>query len=281
MTIKEAIVEYGVEHLAMGRKSRAWKYHARDVAGFFEESSELSEAFVAANVARYIGSLRERRNAPATMREKLGFIKALCRLSTEAGNPVSFPKRLTEGIVIDNARERVPSAAELKRLRAEMMPHDYEVIEGFLRTGLRSKEAALLRVADCHFGKGTAKIHETKTGRSRTIPMVGWFRGYCARAAKAKREYVFYLKGYDNYSCRIVAMEAWKQNVYRVARKRAGIVDLRIHDARHYATTELIERGADPMSVTTIMGWKNGSYIKRYTNLSMKSLQKTMALLNG
>lgn len=280
MTINEAVNEYATEHVAMGRKSRSWKSHARATLAYFGADTELAEAVKAASVAKYIGECRAAGNAAATLREKLGFLKALCRLSAESGQHVAFPRRLSEGIVVDNARERVLSDKERCALQRELKACDWEVMEVFFRTGLRSKEAFLLRVADCHFGKGIAMILDTKTGRSRPIPMVGWFREYCARAAKAKREFVVLLKGFEHYSSRIVAGEAWKQKVLRVALKRAGISNFRLHDGRHMATTDLIEAGAKDADVTAIMGWKSSTYLKRYTNLSAKRLAATMALLD-
>lgn len=283
MKLKEAVEAYAAEHLALGYKSKAWKYFAKEALAFFGEDKPMTEAMAAASVAQYLGHCRGNDNSPQTLTNKLCFLKKLCLLSTEAGTLVVFPRRVADSIVVDNARERVLDEREKKRLQ-EAMPHDddWQVVANVFRTGLRSKEFIMLRVADCHFGRGEALIRgeNTRTGKARVIPMVGEFRAYCAAAAKARREYVFKFRAFEHYKSRLSAGLNWKDKVLRVAVLRAGIKDWSIHDGRHQATTELLEAGGDPMDITKIMGWKSGTYISRYGNIRMNKLKATMALID-
>lgn len=278
MTISEAILEYGNEHRDMGRRSNTWRSFAREVEAMWGSMS-VKEAVMPVNVRQWIAQCRERKNAAATLRDKLAFLKALCRLSSEAGYPVAFPKRLAAGIVVDNARQRILTAQDLKSLEAAMHPSDWAIVKFLFKTGLRSQELFNLRVADCHFGKGTMHIRFTKTGRSRFVHMVGFVREYCANAARQRREYVVQPKGFDNYTTSRRGLgEAWKAQVFRPALRRAGIKDFRFHDGRHQCCTSMIDNGANPMAVSDAMGWTSGTYIKRYTNLQANSLKKAMAL---
>lgn len=280
MTIKEAVVEYGNEAEFLGKRSRSWRSHAREILEVFGEDTAVTEAAKPQSVVRWMGLCRNRGNSPKTIQEKLGFLKQVCRLSTEAGVPAAFPRRLSQSIVVDNARDRVLSEREIKELKAAMRPDDWKIVEFFMKTGLRSQEGALLRVADCHFGKGTMTIlaDNVKTKRRRTLPLIAEPRAMAAKAAKGRHEYVLNPPGFDGYQNRISMIETWKQTVFRVALRVAGIKDFRFHDLRHVFVTHLLERGAEHVAVTHLAGWESPSYIKRYGNLRLNSLTKAMSL---
>lgn len=280
MTLREAIDEYAIEHKDLGRRSNRWKYFAQEASERWGEECPLAEVVAPASIKSLIASCREINNKPATISAKLTFLRSLCRLSSEAGEPLSFPSRLSRAIVIDNARERTLSVVEIETLKGVMMEEDWEILECVFRTGLRSQELFLLRVDDCDFLQGFAVITKTKTSKSRKIPLVGWFKDYCLRAKEEGREFVVVINGYEHYQTRISAGEAWKQWVFRPALRAAGIKDFRFHDGRHIATTDLIKAGAGSVAVQTIMGWTSGNFLRRYTNLGMKTLQDTMSLLD-
>lgn len=55
---------------------------------------------------------------------------------------------------------------------------------------------------------------------------------------------------------------AWKAFL-----KRAGVPDVRVHDARHTAATVLLLMGVDGRVVMDIMGWSQASMLKRYQHV--------------
>jgi integrase len=63
---------------------------------------------------------------------------------------------------------------------------------------------------------------------------------------------------------------------YRRARSRAKIVDLRLHDLRHEATSRFFEKGLNPMEVASITGHKTLSMLQRYTHLRAADLAKKL-----
>ena len=65
---------------------------------------------------------------------------------------------------------------------------------------------------------------------------------------------------------------------FRPALLAAGIKDFHWHDWRHQACTSMMENGADQMAVTDVLGWDSPKYLRRYTNLRMKTLAKAMSL---
>lgn len=274
LTLNDAINEFRTEHAAIGRRSNSWESHAKEFLRFWDGETPLREVMKVPSVSRFIAGLREAGNAPATIQNKLLCLRNFCRLSTEAGQPIIFPRRLAAAIKVHNERTRVLSAAERRALQREMSPENWDIVTIALKTGLRSQELFNLRVADADFDKGTIYIRETKTDRPRTVPMVGEVRAIIARAARARREYVVLPKGYENRKNRSAMTEHWKQEVWRPALKRAGIEDFHFHDLRHVCCTSMIEAGADPVSVAKIMGWQSTQFLMRYSNLGMATLAK-------
>jgi len=278
MTIIDLIKEYALESVELERRSRSWKSHARAVEEFFGASTHISEAV--AKCRAWVAHCRdELGNSPATLQCKLGFLASLCRLANEAGIAAKVPKRVTSSIIVDNARERVLSPAEVRHLKAEFSHDDWKLCQAAKTTGLRSQELFLLEVSDCDFRSKTAKIRRTKTGRSRKIPLIGPLYELALAAARGRRKFVANPPGYENWTNRLAMAENWKQTVFRPALVRAGIKDFRWHDWRHQAATEMSEAGASEVAIATVMGWKDTKHIRRYTNLRMKSLSKAMSTI--
>lgn len=278
MTIIDLIKEYALESVELERRSRSWKSHARAVEEFFGASTHISEAV--AKCRAWVAHCRdELGNSPATLQCKLGFLASLCRLANEAGIAAKVPKRVTSSIIVDNARERVLSPAEVRHLKAEFSFDDWRICQAAKTTGLRSQELFLLEVSDCDFRSKTAKIRRTKTGRSRKIPLIGPLYELALAAARGRRKFVANPPGYENWTNRLAMAENWKQTVFRPALVRAGIKDFRWHDWRHQAATEMSEAGASEVAIATVMGWKDTKHIRRYTNLRMKSLSKAMSTI--
>jgi site-specific recombinase XerD len=61
-------------------------------------------------------------------------------------------------------------------------------------------------------------------------------------------------------------------NVWNKLRNKAGLPDLRLHDLRHQAASNLINSGSSLYIVQQILGHSNPSVTQRYSHLSMKTL---------
>lgn len=278
VTIKELVKEYALEHAELQRRSRSWKSHAKAVEAFFGADTHITEAV--GKCRAWVAHNRDvLGNSPQTLQCKLGFLSSLCRLANENGVAASVPKRVSASIIVDNARERTLSPRELRKLESEFPVADWKICLAAKTTGLRSQELFLLEVVDCDFRSKTASIRRTKTGRSRRIPLMGPLYDLALAAARGRRRYVVNPTGYDNWTQRHAMADHWKLSVFRPALKRAGIVDFRWHDWRHQASTDMSESGASEVAIATVMGWKDTKYLRRYTNLRMKSLRKSMAAI--
>ena len=56
------------------------------------------------------------------------------------------------------------------------------------------------------------------------------------------------------------------------ALERAQITNLRFHDLRHEAVSQLVEKGLSDQEVATISGHKSMQMLKRYTHLRAEDL---------
>lgn len=278
MTLQDCIKDYEDEFVACQRKSRAWQYFAKELVTIFSADAHISEVASAASVRRWMAHCNEAKNSAATIKTKLSFLNSLCRLATENGVAAKFPRRLSAGIKVDNKRTRTLSKKELEVLRSVMSKEDWGVCVFAMRSGLRSQEVFLLELADVDFKARTMRIRKTKTGLARTVPMHPDIHAMAVAAARGRRRYVVNPSGYDNWVERVRMGEAWKQEVFRVALRKAGIKNFRWHDWRHQAATTMVENGGCDVAICDIMGWKDPRHLLRYANLKMKTLHKTMSL---
>jgi len=131
-------------------------------------------------------------------------------------------------------------------------------------TGSQEKKSIGLQWSDIDLKKRTAHLPKTKNGEARTVPL-------SSRAVAVLESLPRSLDG------RVfgTTYEAIHQSFVRACR-RAGIEDLRLHDARHEATSRLFEKGFNPMEVSAITGHKTLQMLKRYTHLRAEDLAKRM-----
>lgn len=135
-----------------------------------------------------------------------------------------------------------------------------------LRTGMRSGEIVNLRWTDVH--QGYVVLPDTKNGAARSVPL------------STKAEMIFQrLKGITKSSVFDLTHSS-RDALFRKACKRAGLVDVHFHDARHYFATHLAARmqrqGISFIEFVKIMGWKDPKYASVYVNPSASDLAKKL-----
>ena len=67
---------------------------------------------------------------------------------------------------------------------------------------------------------------------------------------------------------------------FRAACRRAGITNLRIHDFRHTATTNMRRAGVDATTAMKIVGHKSERMHRRYNTITPEDLQQAAAKLH-
>ena len=70
------------------------------------------------------------------------------------------------------------------------------------------------------------------------------------------------------------------RTAFEKARERAGIADLRFHDLRHCAATNLRRAGVDVMTAMAIIGHRAEKMYRRYNTIDESDLKKAASQVN-
>jgi integrase len=76
------------------------------------------------------------------------------------------------------------------------------------------------------------------------------------------------------------ASKSWLRKQSQRLRELTGIQHLRPHAWRHQICTELLERGAAPQSVKSVMGWCSERMVEVYSHTRLEAKQDVIALLS-
>ena len=234
---------------------------------------------------------KDRGNKNATVNRHLEVLSKMFNLGIANNliekNPMWSVKKLRE----DNHKVRVLSADEEKRLFAEI-ERGYEVVGRdrqhkviypyihlrpiiicALQTGMRRGEIFNLKWANIDFEYEFAELLETKSGKSRRVPISKKFMEVLNELNR-DNEYVFVnpetQKPYNDI-----------KNAFHTVLKKANIENLRFHDLRHTAATRMLEKGADIRTVQEILGHSSVIVTQRYTHTTPQYKKSAIELLSN
>jgi integrase len=128
-----------------------------------------------------------------------------------------------------------------------------------LRTAMRKGELIGLRPADVDTARSVAYLRLTKNGDARAVPL----------SAKAVR----LLNGLGPRMFTVTGPSA--SGIWRRACNRAGVEDLRLHDARAGALTSMSKR-VDALTLARVSGHKNLSMLLTYYRASPEEIAKRL-----
>jgi integrase len=205
-----------------------------------------------------------------------------------SGNPVKLVSRPPA----PKARDRVLRPGEFDLLiRAAQHPGDGPcmaagpMVEPMIRlaiaTSMRQGELLALRWDWVDLKDKVAKLsaESTKNGESRSVALLPAALEVLRSLPRDNGRVFGNWKDASSFSKpwqRTVKRARW---IYEDDCKKQGIQvdpvmlqDLRFHDLRHHATTELFNMGMNPMHVMTMTGHKSVQMLKRYTHINAKEL---------
>lgn len=134
-----------------------------------------------------------------------------------------------------------------------------------LETACRQSEVLRLTWNDVDFNQKTAFINNTKNGESRTIPL-------SPRALSAITQLPRPIKNGHVFNVSANGLS----RAFKRSCKKHKLENLKFHDLRHEATSQLFEKGLNPMEAAAITGHKTLQMLKRYTHLRPTDLAKKL-----
>lgn len=198
--------------------------------------------------------------SPSTANRELACLKTLFSKAVEWGriemNPAARVKKLKE----PPGRETILTEDQARRLVEAAGPEFRPIIITALGTGARRSEILNLKWRDVDSVMGIITITNSKSGRSRKIPMSATVASALS-AIPRRGEYVFWNAETKTHIKDI-------KTAWATACSRAKITGVRFHDCRHTALTWMLQSGADIVSVSKIAGHASIIMTQRYCHAS-------------
>lgn len=196
------------------------------------------------------------------------------------------PPRIPRPRIFDGRRERTWSEHEIKVILGQLSAPQHEdeqvhsaiaryrvgrKVQFCLLTGVRHSEMNLIPKTSIDWDTCQVRIRQGKTGNYKIIGPLGptsmeILREFCN---ESKTDLVFSRSG------------CIAPNFYRLLREaceRAGVPygrgtpdGLVLHDARHTATTHLLESNISPKTVQEWMGWSDKAFVLYYSHSTKRS----------
>lgn len=218
---------------------------------------------------------RLRQVKSSTVNRELTLIKFMFSLAVKwkyvNSNPVKEVRFLKEQEFII----RVLNNTEARNIIKFASPRLKPVIIIGLNTGMRKGEILNLRWNDIDFDKKFIFIKESKSGRTRIVPMSSLVIDTLRKIKKEQiheNEYVFYDPQTKDCKMKI-------RSPFKSARNKAGMKNLRFHDLRHSAATWMVEAGIDLVTVKEILGHSNIETTLRYAHPTPENKLKAIRVL--
>ena len=216
--------------------------------------------------------LRAKGLCPASNNRVLIILRALMNRAIEwetpgvTKNPLKGFPMLTE----NSRRERYLTAEETERLYAAVCTSGntqlQHIVPMLILTGARKREVLDSKWEDFDLARRQWRIPKSKSGHHRFVPVS---EGLAQLLAKVPRfegcPYV--LPNPDSLMPYTSIYDPWN-----VARKKAGLADVRIHDLRHSFASFLINAGRQLYEVQKILGHAQIATTQRYAHLSQATL---------
>jgi integrase len=175
-----------------------------------------------------------------------------------------------------NERDRVMSSEEWERLYDAAADHLKPILLVAYHLGPRLGEILNLTWDRVDLFRGFIKLRsvDTKTREPREVPLTPVVLAALRELSKARSLTCPYVFQYEGKPIKRV------KRAFHTAVREAGIKDLRFHDLRHCAATNLRRAGVDTVTAMKIVGHKSEKMHRRYNSVSEEDLKKAAGKLN-
>lgn len=172
-----------------------------------------------------------------------------------------------------NERDRIANNDEWNRLLGAAAPHLQRILTVLYTLGPRRGELLNLEWSDVDMPRREFTLRHTKNGESRTVPMTPEVYRVFTELWQERRLDTRRVFLYNGLPIRDV------KTAFDKACKRAGIVNLRLHDLRHTASTNLRRAGVDATTAMKIVGHKSERMHRRYNTVEPEDLRRAVSQL--
>ncbi len=216
----------------------------------------------------------DRERKPATINRETSILSRIFSLAVENEILPYNPCRLIKPLRANNERRRYLSETEetllLKELEETALTKNIVVFA--INTGMRRGEIFNLKWFDVDFKRQFVQVKESKTGKSRAIPMNNKIVSLLKSLPK-QSEYVFTSPKTNG------KLDNVKRSLSR-AFTNAGIKDFHFHDFRHTFATRLVDAGVNIAVVAELCGHSDIRMTKRYAHATEAAKREAVAILN-
>lgn len=261
-----AAIQLWLENVAVHQKdahraklrSKQWAQWVKDRT--LREAPEVAKEAVkewTGPTIRPAGSL-----SAGTVNRRLALLKAVCKWAWQQGMIEENLSGRIRMLPENGAREVYLTPSQVQRLAANAPSRSTAAAIWLLAyTGLRVSE--MLSISACGTPATlTVASRQSKSGKPRMVPVPASARSHLRSWLAAPRVSYWAL-----------------QSDFSVARKKAGLPHVRIHDLRHTCASWLINKGVDLYTVGKILGHSSPMTTARYAHLAQGTLRKAMAKL--
>ena len=206
--------------------------------------------------------------SPTTINRELACLKTLFNKAVEWGRIEKNTVRAVKKFKEDNARERILTADEARRLIENSSDSIRPVLIIALNTGMRRNEILSLKWPNVDLLRGYIFIEDSKSGKSRKVPMNSAVSNAFMGLPHVS-DFVFF-----NPETKAAVKDI--KTAFKAACRRADITGLRLHDLRHTAATKMIEAGVDLVTVSKILGHASIQMTMRYAHPTPENMKRAV-----
>lgn len=250
------------------------------------------------DVERYLRSLKTKDGlapaAPATVNRRRAVLAAILNAAVEEGRASSNPAKVSKRF----PKAKEPAGRVVYLLPAHKSTEESTLWEALpvdlrpaftvaMHTGLRRGELLALRWRSVDFYTRRLRVEDSKSGRSREVPLNDVALGALKALSTARSRP-------NDPSERVIHTPFWRlgrEFPKAVERARKALVGAgedasRLagfvwHSLRHTMASRLVMAGVDLFTVQQIMGWESPEMVQRYAHLSPAHLDDAVARLVG
>jgi integrase len=214
----------------------------------------------------------------STVNKSIQILSRIFSLAIEWGylkhNPCRGVKRFSE---VQFRRKRVLGRDEEQKLMQAIFTDNLgAMVKILLNTGLRRGELLKLKWDDVDFRNRQIYVRETKTSRSRYIPMNETVYSELQNLYKARKGNRLVFVNPQTGKGYVCIRKSFER-----ACKRADIQNLILHDLRRTFATRLLGAGTDIVTVQNLLGHTSVQTTQIYCMTNQQEKRSAVALLDG